>query len=142
LLAIMISEAIWGCGGSNQSANENIDPMQDIGVGPIKSPIVLSQDIDTQMARKGEEIFKLKCTACHKIESKLIGPALNGITKRRNPAWIMNMILDPQGMIEKNPIAKKLVQEYNGAVMTNQGLSQEEARSILEFFRLNDTKGI
>ncbi len=47
----------------------------------------------------------------------------------------MNMILNPENMTKEDPIAKKLLQEYNGVQMTNQNLTQEEARAVLEYFR-------
>ena len=47
----------------------------------------------------------------------------------------MNMILNPEDMVQNDPIAKNLLIEYNGAPMANQNLTQEEARSILEYFR-------
>jgi hypothetical protein len=54
---------------------------------------------------------------------------------RRNPAWIMNMILNPEEMTLKDPIARELFIEYNSAPMANQSLTEEEARAILEYFR-------
>ena len=87
------------------------------------------------MALKGEEVYKAKCTACHKIGKKFIGPPPNGIFERRSPEWIMNMILNPEEMVQKDPIAKQLLIEFNGSPMANQSLTEEEARSILEYFR-------
>ncbi len=106
------------------------------GVGPIKS-IELPQTIDESLASKGEEIFKSKCTACHQIDSKVIGPALRGITKRRTPEWIMNMILNPENMLKEDPLAKQLLKEHNNVMMTNQNLTQEEVRAVLEYLRKN-----
>ncbi|MCB0458297.1 MAG: cytochrome c [Flavobacteriaceae bacterium] len=104
------------------------------GIGPVKN-ISLDAAINTTMATKGEEVFKTKCTACHKIGKKFIGPAPNGILERRSPEWIMNMILNPEEMVQKDPIAKQLLIENNGSPMANQSLTEEEARSILEYFR-------
>lgn len=104
------------------------------GVGPIKN-LDLPDTIDETMAASGAEVFKLKCTACHKPDKKFIGPAPVGIMERRSPEWIMNMILDPEGMVKNDPIAKQLLIEYNGSPMANQSLTEEEARSILEYFR-------
>ena len=72
---------------------------------------------------------------CHKADKKFIGPAPKGIFERRSPEWVMNMILDPEGMTKNDPIAKQLLIEYNGSPMANQGLTEEEARAILEYFR-------
>jgi len=47
----------------------------------------------------------------------------------------MNMILNPEEMIQKDPIAKQLLIDSNGAPMANQNLTEDEARSILEYFR-------
>ncbi|MFT7160497.1 MAG: cytochrome c [Bacteroidia bacterium] len=55
--------------------------------------------------------------------------------ERRTSEWVLNMIMNPEEMIEKDPIAKALFFEYNGAPMVNQIVSEEEARSILEYFR-------
>ena len=59
---------------------------------------------------------------------------LAGVTQRRSPEWIMNMILNPEEMVANDPIAKELLVEYNSP-MANQSLTEEEARGILEFFR-------
>ncbi len=109
-----------------------IDPMKDKGVGTIKS--VTLGDIDEAMVAKGEEVYKAKCTACHKISKRFVGPGLKGVTERRTPEWIMNMILDPELMVVENETAKQLLIEYT-APMANQNLTEDEARAILEYFR-------
>ncbi len=111
------------------------DPMQDKGVGPVKSVTIGA--LDQALADKGHAIFKAKCTACHKISKRYIGPALKGVTKKQSPEWIMNMILNPEVMIVKNATAKALLAEYN-APMANQNLTQEEARAIYEYFRTKE----
>ncbi len=114
---------------------QKIDPMKNLGVGPIKTAIVLESEINTEMADEGKSIYKAKCSACHKKDKKFIGPAPKGILERRHPTWIMNMILDPEKMVKEDPIAKELLMEFNGAPMANQSLTEDEARSILEYFR-------
>jgi len=109
-----------------------IDPMTDKGVGPIKS--ITLGDIDKAMVAEGEAIFKAKCTACHKISKRFVGPGLKGVTERRTPEWIMNMILNPELMVAENATAKALLAEYS-APMANQNLTEEEARAILEYLR-------
>lgn len=106
------------------------------GVGPIQSKIELGP-LDNALAQKGEKIFNEKCTACHKIEERYVGPPIKDVTKRRTPEWIMNMILEPIKMTQEDPQAKELLAEYL-TQMTNQNISQEEARAILEYFRKID----
>ncbi|WP_375325117.1 c-type cytochrome [Flagellimonas sp. GZD32] len=104
------------------------------GVGPIKS-IELPAEIDQTMAESGKEVYDQMCLACHRIGKKFIGPAPNGVLERRTPEWVMNMILNPQEMVQQDPLAKDLFQEFNGSPMSNQGLTEDQARAILEYFR-------
>jgi mono/diheme cytochrome c family protein len=113
-------------------APAEIDPMKDKGIGPITS--VTLGELDEAMAATGKDVFKLKCSACHKVSKRFVGPALTGIMDRRTPEWIMNMILNPEEMVAKNKIAKDLLAEYLSP-MANQSLTEEEARQILEYFR-------
>jgi mono/diheme cytochrome c family protein len=103
-----------------------------IGIGPV-SGIQLGA-INQAMATEGAEIFKNKCSSCHKPTQKYVGPAPLGVLDRRKPEWIMNMILNPEEMVEKDPVAKELLTRYL-APMANQNLTQEQARKVLEYFR-------
>ena len=136
--------ALFSCGGGDSASKENAlteavenaspaDPMSDKGVGPVTS-VEIAADVDATMAAEGEKIFTAKCTACHKIGKKYIGPDLTGVTKIQSPEWIMNMILNPEVMIVQNETAKQLLMKFT-APMANQNLTKEEARSVYEFFR-------
>ncbi len=113
--------------------SETID-LTNKGVGPIKS-LTLPTEIDQAMVAKGADIYKKMCTACHRPDKKFIGPGQKGVLTRRTPEWIMNMILDPEGMVKNDPLAKALLMEFNGSPMANQNLTEEEARAVLEYFR-------
>lgn len=107
---------------------------RDIGVGPITEEMNIPATINEAMAAKGKEAFEAKCTACHKMGKRFVGPDLADVVDRREPEWIMNMILDPERMVKENEAAKALLAEYLSP-MANQSLTEEEARSILEYFR-------
>ncbi|MCM4171191.1 cytochrome c [Arenibacter sp. TNZ] len=108
--------------------------MSNKGVGPIKS-VNFAEAIDTELAAKGQKTFSTICVACHMVEQRLIGPALKGVFERRSPEWVMNMIMNPDGMLKEDPIAKALLKEYNNAVMLNQNLSEEDTRAVAEYLR-------
>ncbi|MEM8528750.1 MAG: cytochrome c [Bacteroidota bacterium] len=114
-------------------ASETID-LENKGVGPIQS-VTISEAINTEMASSGAALYGQKCTPCHKLGTTFIGPPPNGILERRTPEWIMNMILNPEEMLQKDALAQALFMEFNGQLMTNQRLTKEEARAILEYFR-------
>ena len=108
--------------------------MDNEGVGPFED-IAFDSEIDQEMASAGEAKFSAICTACHMAEQRMIGPALKGVYERRNPAWVMNMIINPDVMLKEDPIAKALLEEYNNAIMLNQNLSEEETRQVAEYLR-------
>lgn len=108
--------------------------LDEKGVGQIKE-ITLDAEINQEWVTAGAELFKANCTACHKLDKRFIGPSPVGILERRSPEWIMNMILDPKLMTEEDRCAKDLLVEFNGAAMSNQNLTVDQVRSILEYFR-------
>lgn len=103
------------------------------GIGPVTAEIALGAP-DHAMAERGEKTFEGKCSACHKMDEKYVGPALGTVLNRRTPAYIMNMILNPEGMYTRHPVAKQLLAEHL-TQMPNLGLSQAEAREVVEYFR-------
>ncbi len=140
-LVFLLITAI-GCGG-NDSPPENAStpPAQaetltaeqlEKGIGPVTE--VNLGAIDEALTAKGLELFTQKCTTCHKLDSRYIGPPLGDITTRRTPEFVMNMMLNPEEMVQKHPVAKELLAEYI-APMANQSLTMDEARAILEYLR-------
>jgi cytochrome c oxidase cbb3-type subunit 3 len=106
--------------------------LSDKGIGPVKD--ITLAEIDDAWVKQGEDLFILKCSSCHKVDKRFVGPPLHGVIDRRSPEWIMNMILNPEEMVNKNTVAKELFLEYLSP-MANQSLSQDEARTILEYLR-------
>lgn len=148
LSAVIISFLMISCGGGDgksaadrikeQAQMEPADPFEswetNHGIGPIKA-FTLPTEVDQELVTKGQEIYDAMCTACHKAEKQFIGPAPKGILEKRTPAWVMNMILNPEEMVQKDPMAKQLLIQFNGSPMANQNLTEDEARAVLEYFR-------
>lgn len=150
---IFVSILFSGCGGNNAETKsddgsvpattaavtneEPADPMKNKGIGPVTEVHIGA--LDEALASKGKELFETNCNACHKLDQRYVGPSLGGVTERRSPEWIMNMILNPNEMVQKDPIAKELLAEYL-APMASQNLTQDETRAILEYFRQIDTQ--
>ena len=68
---------------------------------------------------------------------KLVGPGWKGISERRRPEWIMNFITNPDPMIDKDPEVKAQL-EICLVRMPNQGITDVEAREIVEYMRKID----
>lgn len=109
------------------------------GIGPHQN-VQLTHPLDQGMLTTGQKVYEVKCQSCHKLtDEKLVGPGWKGVTDRRTPEWILNFVTNVDVMIEKDPAAQKLLEECL-VRMPNQNLTENDARSVLEFMRRNDGK--
>lgn len=136
---------VAGCGGGEDddsqatSANagatteSGLTPEQlENGIGPISN--VDLGEIDDDLAEEGEEIFETKCSACHKLDARYVGPELGTVLDRRTPEYVMNMILNPEEMVQKHPDAREMLTQFL-TPMPNQQLTEDDARAVLEYLR-------
>lgn len=148
-VALMVSLLLAACGGGKPdtpappaaaapSASGLTAFQEQHGIGPVTEEIVLGP-VDEELAEDGKELFEAKCAACHKMEEKYVGPPLGDATTKRSPAYLMNMILNPDGMYTKHPSARALLAEYM-TQMPNLGLTQEQARQVVEYLRTQAPK--
>lgn len=86
-------------------------------------------------AVNGEKLFKSTCAACHKLDAKLLGPALLGVTERRDQDWLIAWIKDSPGMIKSgDKLAIQVFEENNKLPMIpNPQLSDQDIIDILEY---------
>jgi mono/diheme cytochrome c family protein len=128
---------------SNSSSNvvtgvfEYTGQLTNKGIGPVTE--LKLDSVNSLLATQGKIIFEQKCVACHRFDMRLNGPPLNNVTKRRSPEWIMNMILNPAEMIQKDAIAKDVFSQLN-IPMVFQDVTQEQTRAILEYLRQRDSE--
>ncbi|WP_375587666.1 c-type cytochrome [Flagellimonas aurea] len=153
LMFLALGAMIASCGGKKEEKKDGFEvsrtktedtkaqskegvpvDLDNKGVGPI-TDLEFPEGINEEMAARGKAKFDAICVACHMIDQRMIGPALKGVYDRRSPEWVMNMILNPDGMLKEDPIAKALLKEYNNAIMLNQNLTEDEARDVAEYLR-------
>ena len=146
LIIVMFMSA---CAGGSDSSNateaatepktfdtESYDPKR--GEGKFNAENVKVEGLDAAMAAKGKSISETKCFSCHKTtDERLVGPGWKGVTAKHSPFWIMNVITNPDPMIDKDPELQAQL-EICLVRMPNQNLNDQEAREILEFMREND----
>ena len=100
--------------------------------------VELTTPLNPEWVAKGKGIYDMKCQSCHKLtDERLVGPGWKGVTQRREPHWVMNMITNVEMMLEKDPEAQKLLEQCL-VRMPNQNIAKDDARQILEFMRSND----
>src|ERR1700744_5368954 len=87
-------------------------------------------------AAKGEALFKSKCTTCHKLDQRLIGPALGPqLQSETDDKWLTKWIQNNQALISaKDAKALKIYNEYNQSGMTVfADLSDDDVTNIITY---------
>jgi cytochrome c551/c552 len=94
--------------------------------------------VNGALAAKGERLFNSKaCMVCHGFGKVITCPDLVGVSMRRTARWMEEQMLHPEVMVKEDPIARELKKLYS-LPMTNQGLTADEARSVIEFLKRKD----
>ena len=89
-------------------------------------------------AAKGKAIFEAKCTTCHKIDTRLIGPALGPqLTSETDDKWLIKWVQNNQSLIaSKDAKALKIYNEYNQSNMTVfSDLSDADVTNVIAYVR-------
>lgn len=146
-MAVTAAITLASCGGGSEPAKEAAPPPAATPAAPaapaeaakpagfITTADITLGPIDKAKVDAGKKIFDEKCHVCHSLtDQKVVGPGWKGVTQHRDPAWIMNMILHTDWMLENDTAAQNLV-ELTKARMTDQGLTQDQARDMLELMR-------
>ena len=147
---VLFGLLLFSCGSGNNQSNDATSQNQEVaepevpqsiaegkGVGEI-TEVNLEDEIDPDMVKMGKSIYDMKCSSCHKLtDQRVVGPGFQGVTNRRRPEWIKNMITNVEVMLDQDPTAQALLEECLTR-MPNQNVSIGDARNILEFFRSND----
>ncbi len=132
------------CSGDENNSSQPVEPEEANTAKEVHGDLVKPGDIqittplNAEWITQGKSIYDMKCQSCHKLnDERVVGPGWAGITKRREPHWIMNMITNVDIMLEQDAEAQKLLEQCL-VRMPNQNISKDEARSVIEFMRSND----
>jgi mono/diheme cytochrome c family protein len=126
------------CTSVKQEANSTAIPTEKSLVAFVD----LTDPLEEVLVSQGADIFSSKCATCHTIDTvEFSVPAFAGITNRRSPKWIMNMIINVDEMLKQDPVAADLLRRHK-KVMPDPELSVDQARAMLEFLRNNDLEQV
>lgn len=146
LLIVASALCLVSCGSkeeADQAAKNAPKPAdiiagQPVFHGPEIKNVELKNPLDQAWVAAGKTIYEQKCFPCHKLTGdKLVGPGWAGVTKRRTPVWIMNMVSNTDMMLAQDAEALKML-EMCLVRMPNQNVAVEDSRKLLEFMRQND----
>jgi protein SCO1/2 len=87
------------------------------------------------VSQAGQALFIKACSSCHTIgQGDHVGPDLQGVTSRRDRAWLSQFLQAPNGMrAKKDPIAVALSAKFPGVLMPNLGLSETDVGDLLAY---------
>lgn len=157
LLAAIPFVALSGCGGGSSQTGQTSSsppatstPAPPTPAPPAETTAVLAvskydagprageSPVKAALAATGETLFQKKgCMVCHGFGKKITCPDLVGVSMRRTADWMEHQILHPEIMVKEDPISHELRTHY-ALPMTNQGLTAEEARAVIEFLKKKD----
>ncbi|GAB3017953.1 c-type cytochrome [Cyclobacterium sediminis] len=88
----------------------------------------------------GQSIFNANCKTCHRLDQKLVGPALRGVTDRRELDWVKQFIINSQVLIQGGDAdAVALFKEFNNTVMPSHDfLSDDDLTNLLAYVEYGD----
>ncbi len=130
---------------ADDSPTPTADKPDDGKVGPMGPTSIDNGGItaiphDATLAAKGKALFDSKgCGGCHKMDTKLVGPPLAGVTERRKPQWLARWIMHPDKMLQKDPTAEQLLQKYL-TPMSNLNVTPDEAKALLAYLATQNKK--
>ena len=83
----------------------------------------------------GAQIFKTNCISCHTIGGgRLIGPDLEGVSKKRNADWLKQWINSSSDFIASGDAdAIAIFEEYNKVAMTSFYFEDEDMDALLAY---------
>ncbi|NIN73468.1 MAG: c-type cytochrome [Gemmatimonadetes bacterium] len=131
---------VVACGGGGEVEQGSGESSQsDVAEQGAPPAAAIAGEVDAALAAQGEALMSARgCMACHTVGGgRLVGPDLAGVTERRSADFILAMIVNPDSMLANDATARELLGQYF-TPMSNQGVTVEDARALLEFFRQAD----
>jgi mono/diheme cytochrome c family protein len=89
----------------------------------------------TSTASTSTELFSRQCSSCHTIgKGDLVGPDLNGVTGRRDRAWLARFIRSSREVVESgDPVATLLFERYKRQRMPDHDFTAAQIDTLLEY---------
>ena len=84
-------------------------------------------------AVNGKKLFNMNCAGCHKLDKDLVGPALGGMSDRRENAWLKSWIKDNVAFQKVDSDAKEAAEYSPAAMPAFPQLSDQEIDDIIEY---------
>jgi mono/diheme cytochrome c family protein len=97
--------------------------------------------VDNAKAAMGGEVWRTKaCFVCHTVgdmkgSARGTAPDLGGVVERREIDWLKRFLTDTEKMLESDPIANSLYEQYNRTKMPNMHVTEEQIDNLLHYLQ-------
>jgi mono/diheme cytochrome c family protein len=98
--------------------------------------------LDANKAEAGWDVWRDKaCHVCHSIgKGRNAGPDLFGLVERRQLDWIKNFLLHTEEMLETDPIAIAMYEQYQKQKMPNMKLTEQQIDNLIHYIQRETNK--
>jgi mono/diheme cytochrome c family protein len=101
-----------------------------------------SQDMDEARQKEGRKLFNSLCASCHKLDKKLVGPALGGVEERRENSWLKSWIKNNAEFQKVNAEAAQAAQYATSAMNAFPQLTDKNIDDILYYTTVGEIKKV
>jgi mono/diheme cytochrome c family protein len=101
-----------------------------------------SQDMDEARQKEGRKLFNSLCASCHKLDKKLVGPALGGVEERRENSWLKSWIKNNAEFQKVNAEAAQAAQYATSAMNAFPQLTDKNIDDILYYTTVGEIKNV
>ena len=114
---------------------------KSISVGLILL-FAVTMSSNAQDAKEGAALFKANCSACHKVDKKMTGPALAGMSERHSEEWLVKWIKNSGALIASGDAAAVKVFEENNkvAMPAFTQFSDDQIKGIIAFVKEEEAR--
>jgi len=114
---------------------------KSISVGLILL-FAVTMSSNAQDAKEGPALFKANCSACHKVDKKMTGPALAGMSERHSEEWLVKWIKNSGALIASgDAVAVKVFEENNKVAMPAfTQFSDDQIKGIIAFVKEEEAR--
>lgn len=105
--------------------------------------VILPAYYNDPLDHKGRAVFEANCKVCHRLDQKLVGPALRfSFQRSNNPTWFREWIKNAPELIRSgDPLAVLLYKEYDQIQHPSyEKMSDEMLDDLIEYLKLEGEK--
>lgn len=105
-----------------------------LGIGASVAQAQGSFRVDPSLATRGKVVYERNgCYVCHAMGRVLAAPDLAGVTERREIGWLRRWLKDTNTMLESDPQARAMLEQWHYVKMPQIKLSDRDVDAVIHY---------